>query len=343
MTVIHILHRHGVIHGGTAMLWEGAKGCRMNKIIVNPALARNHTLANTYQIRRTLSVSELSIVYVARHIEQGTLHVIKEFFPSALVQRKRDRRNIDCHEPGLGSKYREMLETFRSEAEILSQIDHQGIVRYVQYFEENGTAYLVTEYCKGMTLDQFIEEHPTEITNDFLLERLGLVIRALEYIHSLGYIHRDIRPSNILIGEDGQTKLLDFGSAVRYQEKTHTILTTAGYSPIEFYSGRSVQGPVSDIYSLAATMYFCCQGKAPIDVPKRLFHDTLEPLRDMTKVSPILTRVIHWGLAVSADKRCASLKWFKVAMRAERLWERKFILINGKKKLVNDPKSTIKK
>ncbi|MBC2632216.1 protein kinase, partial [Salmonella enterica subsp. enterica serovar Enteritidis] len=143
----------------------------------------------------------------------------------------------------------------------------------------------------------------TEVTNDFLVERLVPVIRALEYIHSLGYIHRDVRPSNILIGEDGQTKLLDFGSAVRYQERTHTILTTAGYSPIEFYSGRSVQGPVSDIYSLAATLYFCCQGKAPIDVPKRLFHDTLEPLRDMNKVSPILTRVIHWGLAVSAQKR----------------------------------------
>ncbi|WP_017814710.1 serine/threonine protein kinase [Paenibacillus shenyangensis] len=303
----------------------------MNKKMTNPALTRNQKLANTYLIRRTLSVSELSVVYVARHMEKGTLHVIKEFFPGALVERSRDRRSVQCSQLGLKSKYNEMLSTFRQEGSILRELNHPGIVKYEDEFEENNTAYLVMEYCRGITLDRYIRQSAPQADPAFMQSRLLPVIEALEHIHQLGYIHRDVKPSNIMLVEDGQTKLLDFGSAVRYQNKTHSILTTAGYSPIEFYSGRSSQGPVSDIYSLAATFYFCCQGRAPVDVPKRLFNDTLEKLGSEQVSSPILSRVIHWGLAVSADKRCASLKWFKIAVQAERFWKRNLVLTRSKK------------
>ncbi len=303
----------------------------MSKPVNSPTLPRNQKLASTYQIRRTLSVSELSIIYVARHMEQGTLHVIKEFFPATLARRSRDRCTVECSGSHLQAKFADMMKTFRQEGEILSKIDHPGIVRYESEFEQHGTCYLVLQYYRGMTLDRYIREHPEELDAQFLQRRLFPVIDALEYIHNLGYIHRDVKPSNIMLTEDGRTLLLDFGSAVRYEQRTHPILTTAGYSPIEFYSGRSVQGPVSDIYSLAATFYFCCRGKAPIDVPKRLFNDTLEKLGTNEVASPIMARMIHWGLAVSADKRCASLKWFKIAMQAERFWNRNLVLTRGKK------------
>ncbi len=304
----------------------------MSKPVNRQTLPRNEKLASTYQIRRTLSVSELSIIYVARHMEHGTLHVIKEFFPSALARRSRDRCTVECNGSHLQSKFADMMQTFRQEGEILSKVNHPGIVRYESEFEQHGTAYLVLQYYRGMTLDHYVREHPHELDAGFLKRRLFPIIDALQYIHHLGYIHRDVKPSNIMLTEDGRTLLLDFGSAVRYEQRTHPILTTAGYSPIEFYSGRSVQGPVSDIYSLAATFYFCCRGQAPVDVPKRLFNDTLEKLGTNGVASPIMARVIHWGLAVSADKRCASLKWFKIAMQAERFWKRNLVLTRKRKR-----------
>ncbi|WP_322924749.1 serine/threonine-protein kinase [Paenibacillus campi] len=302
-----------------------------SQLITNQTLARNHKLADTYQLRRTLSVGELSVIYVARHMEKGTLHVIKEFFPAALARRSKDRCTVECIAANLQDKFAEMRQKFRQEGELLRRMEHPGIVRYEDELEHHGTVYIVLEYYRGMTLDVYIQQYAPSLDTEFLQKRLFPVIDALEYIHNLGYIHRDVKPSNILLAEDGQTKLLDFGSAVRYEEKTHQILTTAGYSPIEFYSGRSIQGPVSDIYSLAATFYFCCRGQAPIDVPKRIFHDPLERLGSCQPASPILSRVIHWGLAVSANKRCASLKWFKIAVQAERFWRRNLVLTRSKR------------
>lgn len=292
----------------------------MKEVGLDTGLPRNARLGidSTYNIRRIISQSELAIVYAARQDNNKQMCIVKEFFPRALARRNADRKSVAGRKTAAGSKYVGLLEAFLQEAELLNEAGHPNIAGYVDHFEENGTAYLVMEYCQGVTLDQYVKNHANCIDARFLRATFVPLIGALEHMHELGIIHRDIKPGNIMIDEGDQPKLLDFGSAVRYTETGHPIFTTAGYSPLELYSEKSQQTPASDIYSLAATLYYCCSGQPPYDVRNRLFEDKLAPVRSAARnVSPLLSRVIHWGMRVSADKRCPSLKWFKAALHAE--------------------------
>ncbi|WP_438347740.1 serine/threonine protein kinase [Paenibacillus sp. FA6] len=300
-------------------------------------LARNTKLGNEqlYQIRRILSRSELSIVYIVRHLETGTMSVIKEFFPSALARRSSDGQTLQCLKSSLSPQFMKLMEAFQREAVVLRDLMHPGIVRYEDYFEDNGTAYLVMEHCRGITLDRIVRKNPQGMNAGFLSTFMLPLIGALEHIHQQGYIHRDIKPANIMIGEDGGGKLIDFGSVIRYTDTDteRPIFTTAGYSPLELYSDKSSQTPLADIYSLAATLYFCYSGSAPVAVPTRLFEDKLESVRiGRGDISLFLSRIIHWGLALSANKRCSSLRWFRMALQAEYVLKRKTVVrLTGRK------------
>ncbi|MGF7046957.1 serine/threonine protein kinase [Paenibacillus sp. DS2015] len=303
----------------------------MRKGSMNGVLARNTMLGKEpiYQIRRICSCSELSVVYIARHVETGTKSVIKEFFPRALARRSSNGKTLQCLQASVSPQFVKLMEAFQREAKVLCDVQHPGIVGYEDYFEANGTAYLVMEYCSGITLDQVVRKNDKVMNADFLRTSMLPLIGAMEHIHQQGFVHRDIRPANIIIGEDGRSKLIDFGSVIRYTESDaeRSIFTTAGYSPLELYSEKSIQTPAADIYSLAATLYFCCIGAAPTAVPTRLFEDKLDSVRLLNRdVSPLLSRVIHWGLSLSSHKRCGSLRWFRLALRAEYILQKKSVV-----------------
>lgn len=285
------------------------------------SLRRKVVLKETYQIKKVLSISELSIVYMANHIESGEMVAVKEFYPRALALRDLDRRTVLCKQPSVRSQYHALEQSFLQEAELLSELKHPNIVAYLDHFEEYGTHYIVMEYCKGTSLDQYIRAEGTRLSSGLLSHTMLSLINALEFTHKKGIIHRDLKPGNVIVALDGTPKLIDFGSAVRVQTEgkpEYSIFTTAGYSPLELYSEKSKQDKQVDLYSFAAILYFCLSGQAPMDVKQRLFQDDLTPIRmHNRRVSPMLGRVIHWGLAVKTDDRCSSFQWFRRVIRME--------------------------
>ncbi len=149
-------------------------------------------LHEVYRIEELISASELSYVYTGHHIKSGDKCVIKEFFPAAAANRDVDGKTVVCRSPLLRSKYEELLRAFQNEIELLKLIQHPHIVAYKDNFTENGTVYLVEEYCPGETLEQYIGRKETIGTSSFFpadldsaLAYAGLSARAGH--HSPGF------------------------------------------------------------------------------------------------------------------------------------------------------------
>lgn len=280
----------------------------------------SHASGYSYRIRQVLSVSELAIVYVARNEQDGTKCVIKEFCPGGFVYRGRDGVSLRPKAGSSAEKYALLREAFQQEGEVLAGLKHAGVVRCLDRFEQNDTAYIVMEYCQGVTLDKYIAANKDAVTPHFFYSIMTPLIDTIKELHDSGIIHRDLKPGNVMITSTGEGKLLDFGSAIAIDAACpkRPILTTTGYSPLELYSEQSAPGPESDIYSLAAVLYFCCHGEAPTDVRKRLFEERQEVIgKEIKRAWPILSRVIDQGLVVPAEKRHATLNRFKTAIRLE--------------------------
>ncbi|MFF2484398.1 serine/threonine protein kinase [Paenibacillus sp. NPDC058071] len=284
-------------------------------------LCRNTRIGAKYQIKRMIHQSELSIVYKARETDTGETKLIKEFFPRSLAKRGQDRSSVIVRKLQ-GEAFAELKLLFECEAAALKELNHPGIIAYSDYIEMNGTAYIVMEYCKGITLEQYIKQSEDNVSPVKIAAILRTVVDALAHVHERGFLHRDIKPANIMVEPaTGATKLIDFGSAIPSGSlDKQAILTSTGYSPLEFYSETSRQGVASDIYSLAATVYFAYAGQAPVDVKRRLFEDELTMLRSRNRQAGFfLSRIVHWGLRMSPKQRCGSLRWFEAGLRWEGL------------------------
>src|SRR5215471_2343509 len=231
-----------------------------------PALSRLHW----YVIERVLGQGGFGITYLARDTNLDQPVAIKEYLPIDVATRMGDA-TIRSRTDDLRDRYRWGLERFIQEARTLARFDHPNIVRVQSVFEFNNTAYMVMRFEKGMTLSALLDRRGTLPERD-LLRILLPILDGLELIHNAGFIHRDVKPDNIHIGEDGNPVLLDFGSARQALGASHTltILVAPGYAPFEqYYSDSSSQGPWTDIYGLGATCYRAIAGRPPLDAVSR--------------------------------------------------------------------------
>jgi len=224
-----------------------------------------------YCIKSILGQGGFGITYLARDTNLDEDVAIKEYLPADLAVREGDC-SVNPLSESHGEKFRDGMQRFIGEARTLSRFRHPNIVRVRSVFEANNTAYMVMDYEDGESLQQVIARD-APVTESRLRSIVLPILSGLEHMHEAGYIHRDIKPANIYMRRDGSPILLDFGSArqaVGMQTRTLTTLVSPGYAPFEQYftKGRA-QGPWTDIYSLAATLYKAIAGRSPLNAVDR--------------------------------------------------------------------------
>lgn len=280
------------------------------------ALAPGRILAGRYILGRVLGQGGFGITYLAWDARDKVRVAIKEFFPDSLVMRQPDTTRVALLTGDREENFRFGKEQFLAEAKTLAQfVDNPNIVSVYSYFEENGTAYFAMEYVEGKSLKSYLKEKEGRLSWEETLQLLVPVMDALQAVHDKGIIHRDVKPDNIFITEDGHTKLLDFGSA-RYslgdRSRSLDVVLTAGYAPKEQYARHSRQGPYTDVYSLAACFYACITGTVPTESVERTEDDDLPlPSAWRAKLPAYAEDAILKGLSIKAENRWQTMADFK--------------------------------
>ena len=196
-------------------------------------------LHDRYTVGRAIGFGGFGITYIAWDNKLMQKVAIKEYMPSEYATRVPGNLTVTIYD---GERYTEFmtgLQKFLDEAQRLAKFQNvPGIVRILDCFSENLTAYIVMEYLDGMTLKQYLAEHGGKLPYEEAVEFILPVLAALQAVHKEGIIHRDISPDNIFITEDGKVKLLDFGAA-RYAStgysKSLSVILKPGYAPAEQY------------------------------------------------------------------------------------------------------------
>jgi serine/threonine protein kinase len=226
-----------------------------------------------FQIESILGVGGFGITYLARDGNLKRSVAIKEFLPSDLSVRREDS-SVEPVSEDESEVFRWGLDRFLSEARTLARFQHPNIVGVHSVFEANNTAYMVMEYEQGRSFGVVLRE-PDSCREENLRALLMPLLDGLEQVHEAGFVHRDIKPNNLFVRDDGSPVVLDFGSArqaLGVETRTLTSLVTPGFAPFEQYNATrdgDKQGPWTDIYALGATLYRAVTGKGPVDALTR--------------------------------------------------------------------------
>ncbi len=210
------------------------------------------------------------------------------------------------------------------EAAILFTINSSHLPQVYDAFEDNGRFYLVMQLIEGQNLLEISHQRTMRCSEQEVLHWLLPITGVLNELHSRhpAVMHRDIKPGNIIITPDQTAVLVDFGLTKLYDPdsdtQTNVRAVSEGFSPVEQYFGKTC--PQSDIYSLAATIYFMLTGHVPPASVQRSVHDTLIPPRKLNpRISPHVEQALLTALALNVDYRYASMRDFAAALQSPQL------------------------
>lgn len=286
------------------------------------ALLAVGTRLERYLVGEKLGQGGFGITYRGLDLRLHMKVAIKEYYPSDLVGRSMDRNTVILNSREHEATFSYGLRTFLKEARTLAQLKHPNLVRVLNYFETNGTAYLVMDYLEGENLMAHLKRWPLgRLPWIFAVRLLLPVLDGLCRVHEAGFMHRDIKPDNLYQTDEGLI-LLDFGSA-RQIVGSHTrsfLVFTKGYAPYEQYLAAHLnrQGPWTDVYGIAATLYFMLTSQRPPSALDRKQNDLLRQ-PDLLKpashfvpeVPTALDTTLRLALAVEPEQRLQSVKEFK--------------------------------
>ncbi len=267
-------------------------------------------LKKRYCVLKVLGIGGFGITYLAEDTDLQQNVVIKEYYPREIAGRIYDKdgnMNVVPREKDSRRRFLKGKKDFLKEARRMSKLfDIPEVVKVLDWFEENGTAYLAMEYIRGISLDNYLQNQDVPFSFQQAWKMLEPVAEALEKIHKTGIIHRDLNPGNLMMEENGTIKIIDFGSARPYleTEKTMTILIKKGYAPPEQYIKKGKQGPWTDVYALCATIYEMVTGVRPEPSIQRIEKDELYPPSAYgAEILPEEEELLFRGLEVNPKQR----------------------------------------
>lgn len=275
-------------------------------------------LKSRYLVAAALGEGGFGITYAGWDLTLDKPIAIKEYYPVGLAGRDTNKTFSVQLSAGNGHNwFFSGRERFLREARILAMLSGvRGIVPVRDFFEENETAYIVMDFIHGESLREFCNHAEGKRSAGELLALLRPVVDALILVHQSGILHRDISPDNIIIDRMGAAWLIDFGAAEEMrpnrEDKSHAIILRKGYTPLEQYDAHGQQGPWSDVYALAATIYDLLCGEAPEEAILRTGRDPLRAPRTRgVRISRRQQRALLHGLAMNISERPLSMELFR--------------------------------
>ena len=287
-------------------------------------------LSGRYLLGREIGAGGFGITYLALDLILERRVAIKEFFMQDMMYRtKLDAVTVSTANGNEEEMYRSSRAKFEKEAKILAHLNNMpGIVQVYDYFLENGTIYIAMEYLEGKTLGEYIASKGGRLSVEETIQILLPIMQSLEKIHKEGIIHRDISPDNIKFAEDGVLKLYDFGGAKLEKggAASKVVYMKPGYTPLEQYSANGNQGPWTDVYAMAATMYYCISGKRLPEAPDRSVRKNQSLFEaGNVKVSKQIEKVLSKALELYYEDRYQTMEEFSKALQ-EKDNRKKFVI-----------------
>ncbi|MCL2256256.1 MAG: serine/threonine protein kinase, partial [Firmicutes bacterium] len=271
------------------------------------ALPLKTVLVGRYVIGKPLGAGGFGVTYLAYDLKEDAKVAIKEFFPKGFTMRSSGGNHVTLINKSHGDAFNHWLKAFVKEAQILISIKHlKGVVRFFDFFQTRSTAYIVMDYLEGVSLRTYLNNQNGKMSLQRTQKMIRPVLDSLLSLHQYGVIHKDISPENILIVDNRYVKLIDFGAASIYTQRTEKpyIVLKAGFSPIELYTTSVAQGPFSDVYQIGATIYNCICGAIPPPASERLNQDRIiRPSQYGVKMPIILENSLMKALAVKPRDR----------------------------------------
>jgi serine/threonine protein kinase len=271
-----------------------------------------------YEIAKPLGQGGFGITYQGVDTKLNRAVAVKEFFPEGCWREgstvvSAGRWNLDT--------YTDAKQKFLLEGQTLGQFNHPGIVKVFYYFEENNTAYMVMEYLQGQTLGELLKKRQGKLKETDALAYIEKVAAALEILHQAEFLHRDIKPDNIMLADDGRVVLIDFGAARDFTAKNterFTTMLTPGYAPLEQYGQALKHGAFTDIYALGSTLYHLLTGKVPVSSIERAAGVELKTVRELEpRISPHVSNAIAKAMMMNVAERSQSVREFLELLRLD--------------------------
>lgn len=270
-------------------------------------LSEGTLLDNRYIIGRVLGSGSFSVTYLAWDTESKKKIVIKEYFPKTLASRMLGQQELNSYDGEKSKQYESGLLAFVDEANHLKNLSQSldGVAKTLDVFIENSTAYSITEYIDGISLDQVLQK--SKLPWEDVIQFMNPLLNSMTVLQEHSMVCYNISPDNIIMTRDKKVKLLGFGSskfATGGATMDFNLVTKTGYSPIEMYRDGITPESSIDVYSLAAVIYYAVTGIVPPSSVERVADDSLQsPLELGIHVPKNVNTAIMNALNVNAKYR----------------------------------------